>query len=430
MMFAATCRRWAGLVTLVFGGFSVGQAQVAPAVASLATSPLETLTPGAATNFRLFPSAFYANQLFLLGEAHGVAKPQEVDFDLLRHLNERAGVRYYLAEVDAAKAFFLNEYLRTGQDSTLRRVFASWVATNAQWANQDFLNKIKKIRTLNATLPARRQIHFLGIDEMQDATLVAAGLRALLPPAAPAGVRQAIDSVAALLGQPLTSRLAATARRASAALAQAHHTVPAATYDELTAILAEATDYPSRQGREVALFTNFERLLQTKRLRHEKLYGMWGLYHVLQRPLLNGGAAFAAQVRASSLPLHHKVASVLCVFAGCQMLYPTAALPAPLQAAGQRYTVTSMFNHDGPLVTINGLAALKARTAPTSLTLLPLAGPQALAVRYAPGLPADQQLRFNPQVPACDYVQYLVLVRGSGAVTPLAAVPGEGGAAE
>lgn len=418
------CRRWVGLAALVLCNlFTAGAQAPWPTTSALATAPLETLTPGAATSFQSFDRAFYRNQLFLLGEAHGVAQPQQLDFDLLRHLNRRAGVRYYLAEVDAAKAYLLNEYLRTGQDSTLQLVFRSWVAGKAQWGNQDFYHKVQRIRTLNATLPARRQIHFLGIDEMQDAPLAGACLRQLLPATTPADVRQVIDSVALLLGQPLTAQVAATARRATHALAQpaARRAIAPAAYAALAQVLAEATDWPSSQGREVALFGNLARLMHTKSLRHEKLYGMWGLYHVLQSPLQQGGLALAAQVRQSSLPLHNRVVSVLCVFAGCQMLYPTAGLPGPWQAAGQPYTVTDKFNHDGPLVRIEGLAALKARTAPHSLTLLPVPGHQPLTVQYAPGLPATQQLLFDPQRPARDYVQYLVLVRGSGAVVPLPA---------
>ena len=423
----ADCRRWVSLAALWVGGWpALAGAQVAPAppVAGLAAAATETLTPGAATNFRLFDRAFYRHQLFLLGEAHGVQAPQALDFELLRHLNQRAGVRYYLAEVDAAKAYFLNDYLRTGQDSTLQLVFRSWVRGNAQWGNQDFQAKIRQIRALNATLPARRQIRFLGIDEMQDGPLAGACLRALLPRTAPAGVRAALDSVATLLQGPPTAQLAATARRAARTLAQPalRRALGQPCADELSQVLAEAAG-PNPGGREAALFANFERLVQTPRLQHEKLYGMWGLYHVLQSPLRSGGAAFATRVRQSSLPQHASVVSVLCVFSGCQMLYQTAALPGPAQAAGQRYTTTTLFTPAGPLTTIGGRAEWKPRTAPHSLTLLKLAGPQPIAVQYAPGLPPEQQLLFDPQRPATDYVQYLVLVRGSGAVVPLPAAP-------
>ncbi|WP_216690549.1 hypothetical protein [Hymenobacter siberiensis] len=89
--------------------------------------PQETIA-GEAPAFQLFDETFYDNQLFLLGEAHGVQRPQELDFALLKHLNQRAGVRTYVAEVDCAKAYYLNEYLRTGDAATLDLVFRSWLA--------------------------------------------------------------------------------------------------------------------------------------------------------------------------------------------------------------------------------------------------------------------------------------------------------------
>lgn len=49
-----------------------------------------------------FPSEVYSSRFVMLGEVHGYATPQQIDLALLRHLNARAGVRWYLAEVDPA----------------------------------------------------------------------------------------------------------------------------------------------------------------------------------------------------------------------------------------------------------------------------------------------------------------------------------------
>jgi hypothetical protein len=97
--------------------------------------------PGAANPSLQFERAFYRNQLFLLGEAHGFAAPQELDFQLLKHLNEKAGVTHYLAEVDYSQAHFLNEYLRTGDERLLRYVFDTWVRANAQWGQPKLLRQ-------------------------------------------------------------------------------------------------------------------------------------------------------------------------------------------------------------------------------------------------------------------------------------------------
>ncbi|MDQ2770603.1 MAG: erythromycin esterase family protein [Bacteroidota bacterium] len=348
---------------------------------------------------------------------------------MLKHLNAQAGVRTYVAEVDCAKAYYLNEYLRTGQDSTLRLVFRSWLAERAQWGNQEFYQKIQRIRALNRTLPAARRIRFVGLDELQDLPLAADYIAAMLriTPLA-SGLRSRVDSVVVALRQPGAPGLMGVARRALAGVG------PGSKYEGLRHALANAA-YDLRPGRrEDNIFANFQALVQTKRLAHEKLYGMWGLGHVLQSPLQNGFLDLAARIRQSALPMHDKVVSVLCAFSGCQMLYPTDGLPGPWQAAGQPYTVTDKFNHDGPLVTIAGLADLKQRTAPGSTTLVRLDAPGAAATRqpirlqYAPGMPPEQQIQFRPELPATAYMQYLVLVRDSGPVTPLGA-PGGGVAA-
>ena len=385
---------------------------------------------GEAPEFKLFDQKFYDNQLFFLGESHGVQRPQELDFALLKHLNQRAGVRTYLAEVDAPKAYYLNEYLRTGQDSLLRRVFRSWVAGRAQWGNQDFYHKIARIRVLNQNFPTARRIRFVGIDGLQDLPLAADYVRVLLsrhPVSAP--LRGQLDSVMTLLRSNAAGPLAALGARTARELAR-----PAAGYQQVLgtdnyaelALLLRNFSY-ARQGlnREAVLFANFETQYRAKRLDREKLYGMWGLAHVLQNPVEGNFAMLAARICQSSLPLHNKVASVLCVFSGCQMLYPSAGLPAPWQTAGQPYTITDKFNHDGPLVVLEGLAELKQRTAPGSSTLFRLDAPgaantrQPIRLRYAPGMPASQQMQFQAQVPAAAYAQYLLLVRDSGPVQPL-----------
>ena len=421
------CQAVLGAVLLLLGAPGA-RAQTAAPESVFAGAPLESIEAGR-EKFASLDKAFYANRLFLLGEAHGVQRPQDIDFALLKHLNARAGVRTYVAEVDCAKAYYLNEYLRTGQDSTLRLVFRSWVAGRAQWGNQDFYQKIQRIRALNLTLPAARRIRFVGLDELQDLPLAADYLLALLR-AAPLDpeLRGRVDSVAAALRQPGAPGLMGVARRAAVAVAGGHL---GSKYNDLRHALANAA-YDLRAGqREDNIFANFQALVQTKRLAHEKLYGMWGLGHVLQSPLQNGFSDLAARIRQSALPMHDQVVSVLCAFSGCQMLYPTDGLPGPWQAVGQPYTVTDKFNHDGPLVTIAGLADLKQRTAPGSTTLVRLdapgaaAGRQPIRLHYAPGMPPEQQMQFRPELPATAYMQYLVLVRGSGPVTPLGALGGK-----
>ena len=398
-------------------------------------APHETLDL-AGPQFAGFDPAFYKNKLFLLGESHGVQRVQDVDFALLRHLNQRAGVRTYLAEVDCAKAFYLNEYLRTGDEATLSRVFASWVAEQAQWANADFQQKIRRIRQLNQTLPARRCIRFVGIDGVQDYALLADYLRALrasgqpLPPALAAR----LDSVAAACAAgPATA--AAVALRTQQALRAAEPGARWAlgpAYGLVQYALTNLGYARTLPDREAQLLANYAAVLPLWHLAGEKLYGLWGLGHVLQSPAQGGYRALAARIRQSSLPGHEALVSILCTYSGCQMMTASAGLPAAARAPGQVFTGATLFNHDGPLVRLAGIETLKATTPPGGTSLWWLGAPGAAAqqlpaqVRYAPGIPAEQQIGFDPQRPATDYVQYVLLVRDSPMTRPLA--PAEAGA--
>lgn len=425
--------RPAALLALLLTGPVQTYAQAPESVATAAVFtgvPQETLQPGATMSFALFDDAFYANQLFLLGEAHGVQRPQEVDFELFRHLNQRAGVRYYVGEFDCAKAYYLNEYLRTGNDSTLQLVFRSWLRDESQWANQDLLGKFRKLRALNLTLPPKRQIQFVGLDEVQDLPLAADYLRRLLSKKGyPDMLRQQGDSLQTLLRQPPTAAALPTlARRTLAELEQhpkSYQFTLGASYEPLRHLLTNLTYRAAGLGREHSIFANFRTLSQTRELAGQKLYGFWGLAHVLQSPLQGGPTMFAGLVRQSTLPMHDKVVSIMCAFSGCRMLFPNRALPAAWQTKDQTYGSTDKFNHDGPLTVIAGIDELKARTQPGSTTLFKLdaAGAattqQPIRVTYAPGIPTAQQLQFNPQLPAAAYVQYLVLVRDSGLAQPL-----------
>ncbi|RYU84355.1 TraB/GumN family protein [Hymenobacter persicinus] len=420
-----------GLLLLLHPRPAAAQA-VAPAAATFAGVPQESIASGAEVSFPPFGADFYANQLFLLGEAHGVAKPQEVDFALFKHLNQRAGVRYYVGEFDCAKADYLNYYLRTGNDSLLQLVFRSWVRDQSQWANQALLNKFRKLRALNLELPEKHRFEFVGLDEVQDRALAADYLRRLLSRKHVQGRTDELwrqgDSLQMLLRQPTTAALPPLARLAMAELKQqekAYRFALGASYERLWHLLTNLTYRADGLGREQIIFANFRALSQTKKLAGQKMYGLWGLAHVLQSPLQGGQTMFAGLVRQSALPAHDKVVSIMCAFSGCQMLYPTAGLPAPWQSKGQTYTGTDKFNHDGPLTVIRGIDELKTRTTPGSLTLFRLDAPgaattrQPIQVTYAPGVPTTQQMRFDPQRPAAAYVQYLVLVRDSPMVQPL-----------
>ncbi|MEM1218555.1 MAG: hypothetical protein AAGH79_06570, partial [Bacteroidota bacterium] len=72
----------------------------------------------AATNYT--PSEDH--RLFLFGAIHGTKLTQEADLILLKNHVESNRVRIYLPEMDGCLAYFLNNYLETGNEESLREV--------------------------------------------------------------------------------------------------------------------------------------------------------------------------------------------------------------------------------------------------------------------------------------------------------------------
>ncbi|MCK8494289.1 erythromycin esterase family protein [Spirosoma sp. RP8] len=395
---------------------------------SYGTIPQEEIATGNDPKFTLFDDAFYQNQLFLLGESHGVQKPQEVDFDLLKHLNQKLGIRYYIAEVDATKAHYMNDYLKTGDDATLKKVFRSWVQQTAQWANKDFFRKIQKIRALNQTLPAQRQIQFVGIDRIHDNALVAEHLTELMRGKK---LTKAAQSLADSLVQKLTKK-DADSLAANLALTwlddwkqneKAYQKTFGPQAPTLHHLLTNVGYLQTIKSREVTIFTNFKTLLPT--LNNEKLYGFWGFFHVLQSPLTNRAKSFACMLKESDLYLHDKIVSITFSYLDSYSMVPTAFLPPFWQDKGKPYTRLDKFNNDSELMQSEGTGAMRAATRPNTLTLFAIDRPGSFArttpirVKYAPYMPKSQQIQFDPKLPTTAYFQYVILVRNSDMTEPL-----------
>lgn len=100
----------------------------------------------------------------LLGEMHGYALPQQLDAALMTYLQTEGPLRWYLAELTPREAIAINKYLSGGSDIYARAVFDRFSEMGLQWANKEFFQKLSTLRALNETLPAERQIRFIGID--------------------------------------------------------------------------------------------------------------------------------------------------------------------------------------------------------------------------------------------------------------------------
>jgi hypothetical protein len=371
---------------------------------------------------------FFNHQVFLLGESHGIREPQNVDFNFLKLLNQKAGVRTYVAEVDFAKAWYLNEYLDHGDEAKLDSVFADWVRQDAQWANKDFQEKIRKIRALNQTLPANKRIHFTGIDQIQNPVLVANYLDALLATKPLMRYKADFSTLSGLLRNAVPdSVISEEATRLIAQLQTSTFAKLASSErQELTFALTNCKQIGAR--REGVIYENFKTCYQTQHWAKQKIYGFWGFFHVLQAKTNEGKASsFVDRLLSdTTLALRGKVLSVGFLYVGCKMALPTQFLPPMVQAKGKRFTVFDQMNYDGPMTKFDFIDDFKQVTQPNTVTLFKLDGPaspfvqQPIKITYSNFMPAAQRLQLNePGKQMADYFQYVILVRDSPAVTTI-----------
>ena len=412
----------AGLTYGAYGLWARGSVDEAH-VAYLRQHQESALTPDA-LQFTVFDSAFYRNQLFLLGEAHGCAVPQQLDFALLRHLNARAGVRHYAAELDAGQAHSFNEYLRTGDEANLDAVFDFWSGT-AQWGNEEFFAKLRRIRALNQTLPAARRIQFLGLDRVQQVGLSGRYLREVLAGAGyQPGAAPALDSLQAHLRARTDEAddllpLVALARRAARTLPA----LPGPAAQPVAALLRNLGYLAPRVRRDSVMVLNLAAAYADGQLTPAtKLYGLWGLAHVLQDEF-NHVQTLGGLVRRADVPCRRGVVSLVTFLLDSKMMMPAMAAPPFLRPAG-RLSVDVPMSQDGPLVFAPGVRDLAAISQPSTVTLFRLDAPaspyahsQRLAAARAPAF-GQTMLPTKPGAATTDYFQYAVLVRNSAAVRP------------
>jgi len=237
----------------------------------------------------------------ILGEMHGYARPQQLDVALITYLQTEGLPRWYLAEMTPREAIAVNEYLSGGSDSYARAVFDRFAGMGVQWANQEFFQKLTSLRALNETLPAERQVRFIGIDLDRDGDpldLPEADARG--PDLSDPSTARAINEV--LLGVPVETR--------------------------------------SRCG---AMKSRLTALAQLPGFADARFYGLWGIFHASEAPI-NNADPLASWLQKSTAPYAGDVVTINSMCVGdCFNMMPAAALPSPMAGPnGEDYTWVPM----------------------------------------------------------------------------------------
>ncbi len=101
-------------------------------------------------------------EIFLTGENHGVKANVELRMKFLKYFKEKIDFKYYLCELPYSTAYFINMYLKTGNEDILKEVYTALKGTDA-WNKDDYFHW-KEVYKYNETLSKDRKITIVGID--------------------------------------------------------------------------------------------------------------------------------------------------------------------------------------------------------------------------------------------------------------------------
>jgi erythromycin esterase-like protein len=347
-------------------------------------------------------------EVYLLGEAHGVAANETIDFALLTYLYETAGMRTYLTEAGYSAGRLYDSYIQTGDRQILNRVFSSLQGTSA-WNNEryEFWERLAEFNTGRAEAD---RVRVLGLDVEHQYAVGIGYLSSVIPEdEPPRAIRGEIETIRTIVEENGWSaercRAAADALDASIA---ANHDLYAAYFGDRTPELIRALDsvldgfaYRSGSGAKAENARDrsmYERFIDLAGEYPGPYYGKLGAEHIHQRSY-RGLQRFGSLIDGVGSPFSDRVASILMSYDGGTRLArgrDGSWEPAPLESPSKILRPLTSVTDPGEKVI---LFRLTGAASPMSSGLYLLEAPSGGGV-------------------TTDYIQYIVLIRDAGASTP------------
>lgn len=330
-----------------------------------------------------FGPQVHESRFVMLSEIHGFRAVQALDLALVEHFAETGPARTYLAELDPGQALAFNTMISGGDEAPARAVFDAWAQSQAQWANQEFFQKLERMRELNARLPEDRRIWFVGVDAPSDREALAALVTDV------SDTEPGFDSFAAVQ--------AANAQLGRAALER------------------ESDD------RYAHMLANIETLASLDPQR--AFYGLWGLFHGT-KTTIGGAEPLAVRLNREGGVFEGEVTTLTTVCVdGCLNMMPARAMPAFLHGDGDPDYIHLPNNFDDVMLArVRGVNQIKAATGEADIAAFRINAPGS---PYASGgrlsalsgyLMAIQGWEYDG--PAAQVTDYYIVMRNSAGLTP------------
>lgn len=359
--------------------------------------------------FNSFDEDFYKNNLFLVGEVHEVETSPRIDLALFTQLNEKININTYLAEMDIAQGYYLQQYIKGSDEIELKEILEEWPVYIGRISEQH-RNKWRKMRTYYAELPKNKKFNLVGIDRIADFELVRKLLKEKLPEKYHKEIHHENESLIAWSSNRLNTILD---------IEKSH--LKSTTRDLLKNIAYNLSNYNKTRSRDKFMYQNFKRLYTQHQWENKKIYSGLGFSHTLQAY----NYTFAGRIKKdTTLPYTKKIVSLNTLYVDSRLTVDSRALPKFMQDKGKEFTRFKYSQDNRLFMYIKGIADYKKVTEPNTISLLKLDAKKSPYLNSTRGTKVKKLITIWDAydiiegTSTTDYAQYILFVRNADWIVP------------
>jgi hypothetical protein len=306
-------------------------------------------------NFSTLEKIALSNDLILFGESHGTKEAQKIDLQLIKYLNRTIGMKNHIVELDFSQAYFIKEYLKNGNDTLIDYTLKNWVVELGR-NNKDYYEKWRNLLQINKSLSDSTKINIIGIDQINDFGVTQNHLSLIfnkfnIKTQIPTEKKQIVEWAKIELPKIIEKN---------------KDSIASEDLKDIIYIQQNLTDYFDKSRPEL-MFNNFKSQYERYNLENQKIYGYFGVAHVIQSEM-NGYSDFSALIKESDLVIKNKMFSMITMFSDSKWGIPSEYLPEPIR--GEKRLTKIPISYDSPAIMYYyGISDLKNVTEENTNTL-------------------------------------------------------------
>lgn len=346
----------------------------------------------------------------MAGELHGVKMNYELQLELIKYLNSKAGVRYILGEFGYSVGEYINKYLDTGDEKILEYVVKN--SEGSIFGSNEFYEFLKKIQEYNTTIAEDKKIKFVGIDlEMKLSfavdylsSIISSKEKIASTPALIERFKKEKNNINSIENHDRFADLLKLLQKDMEENAGEYKEYLGDRYFDFCMVIdnivvhVSAEKYSYVEIREKNIYDNFKRIYDI--YQDGKFFGQFGYGHVYQENIIDSlynSGRFGMYLNKDDSPVKDKALSISYGYKDCYNNYHC------LSSENHRQEITS--------ANINNVDIID-KYLDSDITVFKLNGKKS---------PFKDELYFVQKTDrgtTTDYFQYLIIMKDSPALTP------------